>query len=131
MEKAKILIVDDDPDITEAMKIVLEHQDYVVKNAQNIEQAMERLNAELPDLIILDVMMNTQQDGFILSRKLKQDDKYKDIPILMLTSVQEKTGLDFGSVAGDETWLPVEEFMAKPVKPDTLLKKVGELLKKA
>jgi len=131
MEKATILIVDDDPDITEAMKIVLENQDYNVKTANGIEQAMESLKAGCPDLMILDVMMNTQQDGFILSRQLKQDDKYKNIPILMLTAVQEKTGLDFSPAAGDETWLPVEEFMSKPVKPDVLVQKVEALLNKA
>ncbi|MBN2591188.1 MAG: response regulator [Sedimentisphaerales bacterium] len=131
MEKAKILIVDDDPDITEAMKIVLENHDYVVNSVEGIEQAMESLKAERPNLIILDVMMKTPQDGFILSRQLKDDDNYKDIPILMLTAVQEKTGLDFAPAAGDETWLPVDEFMDKPVKPDMLLKKVETLLKKA
>ena len=116
MAKAKVLIVDDDPDIVEAMKIVLEHQDYTVNTAGGIEQAMESLKADCPDLMILDVMMNTQQDGFILSRQLKQDDNYKNIPILMLTGVQEKTGMDFESAAGDETWLPVEAYLTKPVK---------------
>lgn len=130
MEKAKILIIDDDPDITEAMKIVLEHRNYVVDSAGGIKQAMESLKENRPDLIILDVMMDTQQDGFILSRQLKDDDNYKDIPILMVTAVQEKTGLDFAPAAGDETWLPVDEFMSKPVKPDILEKKVEALLKK-
>ena len=130
MDKAKVLIVDDDPDITEAMKVVLENNNYVVSNAGGIEQAMENLKQELPDIIILDVMMNTPHDGFILSRQLKQDDNYKNIPILMLTGVQEKTGIDFKSAAGDESWLPVEEYLSKPVKPDVLLKKVEELLKK-
>jgi CheY-like chemotaxis protein len=130
MEKAKVLIVDDDPDITEAMKVVLENSNYVVSSAGGIEQALESLEQERPDIIILDVMMSTPHDGFILSRQLKQDDNYKDIPILMLTGVQEKTGIDFKSAAGDEAWLPVEEYLAKPVKPAVLLKKIEGLLKK-
>jgi DNA-binding response OmpR family regulator len=130
MGKAKVLIIDDDPDITEAMKVVLEHKDYAVNSADGIDQAMESLKANRPDVIILDVMMDTPQDGFVLSRQLKQDEKYKDIPILMLTSVKDKMGIDFESVAGDETWLPVDEYLAKPVKPDVLLKKVEGLLKK-
>ena len=130
MDEAKILIVDDDPDITEAMRVILESKNYIVSNAEGIEPAMESLEKELPDLIILDVMMNTSQDGFILSRKLKQDDKYKKIPILMLTSIKDKMGIDFKSAAGDESWLPVEEYMTKPVKPDVLIQKVKELLKK-
>ena len=130
MGKAKILIIDDDPDITEAMKVVLEHKDYTVNNAGGIDQAMQSLRESRPDVIILDVMMDTPQDGFVLSRQLKQDDNYKDIPILMLTSVKDKMGIDFESVAGDESWLPVDEYLPKPVKPDVLLKKVEELLKK-
>ena len=130
MEKAKVLIIDDDPDITEAMKVVLEHKDYAVSSAGGIDQAMESLKAERPDVIILDVMMETPHDGFTLSRQLKDDENYRDIPILMLTSVKDKMGIDFESAAGDESWLPVDEYLAKPVKPDVLLKKVEGLLKK-
>ena len=130
MEEAKILIVDDDPDITEAMKVVLEHKKYNVSSAGGIEQAMESLKESLPDLIILDVMMSTPHDGFVLARQLKQDDNYKEIPILMLTSIKDKMGIDFESAAGDEDWLPVNDYLTKPVKPDVLLDKVEELLKK-
>ncbi|MBN2589316.1 MAG: response regulator [Sedimentisphaerales bacterium] len=130
MDEANILIVDDDPDITEAMKVVLENKNYKVSNADGIESAMESLKADRPDLIILDVMMNTSQDGFILSRQLKQDENFKDIPILMLTSIKDKMGIDFKSAAGDKDWLPVEEYLTKPVKPDVLIDKVAELLKK-
>jgi len=77
------------------------------------------------------VMMRTSQEGFELSRELKNDAKYRDIPILMLTGVKEKTGLDFKSEAGDQSWLPVEEFLDKPVKPDVLLEKVEDLLQKS
>ena len=70
----------------------------------------------------------TSQEGFELSRQLKGSAEYKDIPILMLTAVKDKTGLDFKSTAGDESWLPVEAFLDKPVKPDVLLEKVASLL---
>ena len=130
MEKATVLIIDDDPDITEAMKVVLENKDYVVKNASSIEKAMVSLKEGKPDVIILDVMMDTPQDGFVLSRQLKQDANYKDIPILMLTSVKDVIGIDFESVAGDDTWLPVDEYLPKPVKPDVLLEKIAGLLEK-
>ncbi len=130
MEKATVLIVDDDPDITEAMKVVLEHKNYAVSSAGSIDEAMESLKENRPNVIILDVMMDTPQDGFILSRQLKQDENYKGIPILMLTSVKDRMGIDFESAAGDESWLPVDEYLAKPVKPDVLLKKVESLLKK-
>lgn len=129
MAQGKILIVDDDPDITEAMKLVLEEKGYSVDQAKDGDSAMGRIRANKPDLIILDVMMNTPQEGFTLSRELKKNTEYKVIPILMLTAVKEKTGIDFKSAAGDEDWLPVEDYLDKPVKPDILIEKVGALLK--
>lgn len=128
MEQERILIVDDDPDITEAMKVVLEGGGYKVDNALNSEEAMDKIKLFKPDLLILDVMMNTLKEGFLLSRQLKKDSRYKKIPILMVTGIQEKTGIDFAPAAGDEDWLPVEAFLDKPVKPDVLLEKVGSLL---
>jgi CheY-like chemotaxis protein len=131
MASAKVLIVDDDPDITEAMRVVLEHRGYRVDSASDGVKAMERIKAGRPDLIILDVMMTTPQEGFTLSRALKQDPATQAIPILMLTAVKDKTGIDFAPAAGDDAWLPVEAFLDKPVKPDILVQKVDALLNKA
>ena len=128
MAQGKILIIDDDPDITEAMTVVLENRGYEVRRASDSAEGMEQLQQAKPDLIILDVMMRTSQEGFELSRELKNNAKYKDIPILMLTAVKQKTGLDFKAEAGDQAWLPVEEFLDKPVKPSVLLEKVEDLL---
>jgi len=130
MAASKVLIVDDDPDITEAMRVVLEHRGYQVDNAADSAKAMERIKARRPDLIILDVMMTTPQEGFILSRELKQNPATKAIPILMLTALRDKTGIDFKPEAGDETWLPVDDFLDKPVRPDILIQKVEGLLHK-
>ena len=80
MEQARILIIDDDPDITEAMRIVLENHGYSVHSAKDSEEGMEQLRATRLDLIILDVMMNSLEEGFVLSRELKEDPKYKNIP---------------------------------------------------
>ncbi len=129
MDKKKILIVDDDPDITEAMTVVLETQDYDVSGAINSADAMKQIEEAHPDLIILDVMMDTPREGFMFSRQIKNDPDTKDIPIIMITSVKDKMGIDFKSVAGDESWLPVEDFLDKPVPPEVLLEKVAELLK--
>ncbi len=129
MDKKKILIVDDDPDITEAMTVVLETQDYDVSGAINGTDAMKQIEQSPPDLIILDVMMDTPREGFVFSRKIKNDPDTKDIPIIMVTAVKEKVGLDFKSVAGDDSWLPVEDFLDKPVQPEVLIEKVAGLLK--
>ncbi|HPD47721.1 MAG TPA: response regulator [Anaerohalosphaeraceae bacterium] len=128
MSTKKILIVDDDPDITEAMTVVLESKGYEVASAANSTAAMKQVEASRPDLIILDVMMDTQSEGFVFSRQIKNDNKTKDIPILMITGVKDKVGIDFKDAAGDESWLPVEEYLDKPVKPDVLLAKVASLL---
>lgn len=130
MGQGRILIIDDDPDITEAMNVVLTNKGYTVDSAADSQEGMAKLAAKKPDLIILDVMMRTSQEGFELSRELKQNEAYKAIPILMLTAVKDKTGLDFKATAGDESWLPVEEFLDKPVKPDVLLEKVASLIPK-
>lgn len=130
MGQGRVLIIDDDPDITEAMSVVLANKGYTVDSAGDSVEGKAKLAADRPDLIILDVMMRTSQEGFELSRELKQNAAYKDIPILMLTAVKDKTGLDFKETAGDASWLPVEEFLDKPVKPDVLLEKVASLIPK-
>lgn len=128
MEKNKILIVDDDADIVETMRIVLESKSYKVTSASNGKECVKRLKEEKPDLIILDVMMARKDEGFDVCREIKKDPQYKDIPILMLTALKEKTGFDFKKEAGDQDWLPVEEYIDKPIQPAQLLECVGKLL---
>ena len=128
MEKAKILIADDDPDIRESLQAILESQQYTVITAADKEEGMEKIRAEKPDLAILDVMMSTWEDGFEMSRELKKDPQFKDMPILMLTGIKNETGIDFKSTAGDPTWCPVEAFLEKPVEPNILLGEIAKLL---
>jgi len=130
MENARILIVDDDVDLTKALKVTLESRKYTVVTAVDRAEGMEKAQAQKPDLFILDVMMGTWQDGFEMSRELKKDPRFKDTPILMLTSIEERTGMEFKSTAGDPNWLPVEGFMEKPVEPEALLAEVKRLLAK-
>ncbi len=131
MENAKILIVDDDLDLTKALKVTLESENYSVSTAANPIEGMEKDKAEQPDLIVLDVMMSTWQDGFEMARELKKDSQFiKKIPILMLTGVKGKTGIDFKPTAGDPTWCPVDGFLDKPVEPEILLAEVKKLLQK-
>jgi len=130
MENARILIVDDDDDLTKALKVTLESRKYTVVTAADRAEGMEKAQAQKPDLFILDVMMGTWQDGFEMSRELKKDPRFKDTPILMLTSIEERTGIEFKSTAGDPNWLPVEGFMEKPVEPEALLAEVERLLAK-
>ncbi len=130
MKNAKILIVDDDPDYVNVLKTILESEQYTVVTAGDRTEGMEKIRAEKPDLTILDVMMSTWQDGFEMSRELKKDPQFKDMPVLMLTAVEMRTGIGFKSTAGDPTWLPVDAFLDKPVEPEILLAEVKKLLSK-
>jgi CheY-like chemotaxis protein len=128
MGNGRILIVDDDPDFVAVLKLVLENERYTVAAAPDREQGMDQIQAAKPDLIIMDVMMSTWSDGFEMSRDLKQDPLYQDIPILMLTGVEEKAGISFKSTAGDPQWLPVNGFLDKPVEREVLLDEIRNLL---
>jgi len=128
MENAKILIVDDDPDLTKALKATLENKNYIVITASSGSEGMDKINTDKPDLLILDVMMSTSQDGFEMARELKKDPQFKKMPILMLTAIKGRTGIDFRSSAGDPNWLPVDSFLDKPVEPQVLLAEIKRLL---
>jgi len=128
MSVKKILIIDDDVDFVESTRIILEAKGYNLSSAGNREEGFEKVKQISPDLILMDVMMEKMSDGFDLTRKLKSEEKYKDIPILMLTAIGEKTGFGFSDVAGDKTWLPVDDYLEKPVAPEKLAAKVERLL---
>ena len=130
MANEKILIVDDDLDLTKALQVILESENYTVVTAADRAEGMEKIRTDKPDLVLLDVMMSTWSDGFEMSRELKKDPQFKDIPILILTAVQNRSGIDFKSTAGDPTWCPVDGFLDKPVKPDILLAEIKKLLSK-
>lgn len=122
------MIVDDDPDYINVVKTILEREQYTVVTAGDKTEGMEKIRTEKPDLAILDVMMNAWQDGFEMSRQLKKDPQFKNMPVLMLTAVENRTGIGFKSTAGDPTWLPVDVFLDKPVEPEVLLSEVKKLL---
>jgi len=89
---------------------------------------MEKIKTERPDLVILDVMMSSWQDGFEMSRELKEDPQFKDMPILLLTGIKEETGIDFKSTADDPACCPADGFLEKPVEPNVLVAEVEKLL---
>ncbi|MHC4068151.1 MAG: response regulator [Planctomycetota bacterium] len=128
MGNAKIVVVDDDQDIRDSLQVILEGKQHTVITAADKTEGMEKIKAEKPDLAILDVMMSTWQDGFEMSRELKKDPELKNIPILMLTGVKDKTGIGFKSAAGDSEWCPVDAFLEKPIEPDVLVAEVEKLL---
>jgi two-component system alkaline phosphatase synthesis response regulator PhoP len=124
---AKILVVDDDPDMVEVMKVALESASHKVVVAYNGQQGVDKARSQKPDAIILDIMMPVK-DGFVTCKELKDDPSCRDIPILVLTGVSEhfahsryakSMGLD----------LDAEDYIDKPVDPKTLLARLDRLLK--
>jgi CheY-like chemotaxis protein len=125
----KILLVDDDPDFLEMHKAVLANHGYEVFTAMSGHEGLERVRTEMPDLIILDLMMEKHDAGFSFSKTIKTDPLFKRIPILMVTSVAEATGYRF-SLQEDGYWMKTDDFLDKPVMPAVLLDRVEKLLQK-
>ncbi|HOS98618.1 MAG TPA: response regulator [Deltaproteobacteria bacterium] len=125
--KKKILIIDDDRDYGEALKIVLENNGYQVRHALNVKDGRSAIEGDPPDLIILDVMMEKHTDGFDLCADLKNDEACRLIPIIMVTAVTEKTGFKF-SPATDGDYLQADDYISKPVPVTELLARVNRLL---
>lgn len=130
----RILVIEDDPDMAEAIRMPLESNGYEVVHAPTGEEGLQKVKEVEPDLIILDVMMETTTAGFQVSLQLRSPDPeseyaaYRNVPIMMLTAIHTTTSLRFGP---DEGYLPVDDFVEKPIDPDELLEKARTLIEQA
>jgi two-component system alkaline phosphatase synthesis response regulator PhoP len=124
---ARILVVDDDPDFQTMLAMVLESAGHEVDMAFDGRRALARMREQRPELVILDVMMTTDTEGFAVARAIRAEPSLAALPIIMLTSIHEEKKLTF-RLAPDPTWLPVDRFLDKPVKPALLLAAVTEAL---
>jgi Lrp/AsnC family transcriptional regulator, regulator for asnA, asnC and gidA len=120
-----ILIVDDDPDFVEACRIVLTNAGYRVSSAANGEQGVQAMRREQPDLVILDVMMSSVLDGLNTSMRIKAELGLARTPILMVSSI---TSSEYAGMFPTDEYVPVENFLSKPVSPDQLLTEAKRLL---
>ena len=133
MANEKILVIDDDPDLVELIRLALETQGYQVFSAASGTEGLEKVKEINPELIILDVMMEHVTEGFQVALELRNPDPkseyapYRKIPIMMLTAIHSKTPLRFTQA---EEYLPVDDFVEKPLKASALLQKVEKLLEK-
>ncbi|MCL4554898.1 MAG: response regulator [Actinobacteria bacterium] len=123
MASSRILAVDDSPTILEMIKAILQSGGYEVITAVDGAEALEKARAEMPDLILLDVML-PKLDGYRVCRLLKFDAKYKAIPIIMLTAKTEEAAMATGIRTG------ANQYLTKPIEPEHLLKAVAEELSK-
>jgi DNA-binding response OmpR family regulator len=122
----KILLIDDDPDFVEATRTVLESAPYQIVTAYDGDEGLVKVREEQPDLIILDIIMPTE-DGFQVCEKLKADPELSRIPVIMLTSLSQRLSETTYSLT-DGMMLEAEDFIDKPVAPEELLKRVKRLL---
>jgi len=121
LAKKKVLLVDDEKELVEVTRVLLESQGYEVIPAYSAEECKNAAMEHKPDVIVLDVMMETKTAGFDAARWLRQQDGVKDAPIIMLTAINQQVPWRFGA---DEVWLPVDVFLDKPVSPERLLAEV-------
>ncbi len=122
---AKILIVDDDPDFQNATRIVLEKEGHTIISAKSGDEGYKRTKEDQPDLIILDVMMDSVLDGVSMSRQVYEDEAVQDIPILMVTSI---ANTDYAELFPTDEYIHIRAFMSKPIDPAKLKKQVNKLL---
>ena len=128
MSTRTILIIDDDPDFVDTTKLILETEQYKVNVAYDPDEGYKRLEEEIPDIILLDVMMGAGADGIKFAKNIRKDERFEKIPILVMTSIAEQTGFKFPMDPKHPKFFPIDKFLEKPVEPQVLLEEVGKLI---
>ncbi len=130
-EAPVIMLVDDDLDFLEINRHVLEARGYRILCFSDPEKALERLAREKPDLVITDLMMNRLDSGFSLSQRIKDDSRFGDIPVVIVTAIGSRRGFDLNPRTPEELEaMHAEAYFEKPLEPEALLAKVEELVEK-
>jgi CheY-like chemotaxis protein len=122
-----VLLVDDDSDMLDQSRLILEHAGYSVATCGSRKEAEEYIAGSKPDISVVDLMMETNDAGFVLCYHLKK--KYPDKPVIILTSVMSETGLEFDAgSASDRSWIKADSLLHKPVRPEQLVRELDKLL---
>ncbi|MEN8211418.1 MAG: response regulator [Thermodesulfobacteriota bacterium] len=126
MSKKTILLVDDEPDLVMMLKQNLEAEGYNIEVAYNGVEAIAKVKANIPDAIVLDVMM-PEKDGFAVCSELKSDEKYEDIPIIMLTAVSDHvSSTQYSHAHGMD--MEADDYLPKPASPEEVIESLQSLL---
>mgnify|MGYP000983733708 CR=1 FL=1 len=126
---AKILIVDDDKDLAESQKDILEANGYSVEVAFSMEDGLAKAAAFIPDLVIADLMMEHYDSGFVFGKRFREIKGCEKTPVIMQTGASKEIGFTFDiSKPGAKDWLKVDEIIDKPVTPEFLVGKVRQYL---
>jgi DNA-binding response OmpR family regulator len=123
----KILIIDDDSAFQESCGLILEKNNFSVVAAYSPDEGIEKIKSEKPDLVILDIMMPSDFEGFDLAVKIREELKFVELPIIILTAVHDVKKVPY-RFAPDSNYLPVDYFYDKPVSPGMLISKIKEIL---
>jgi DNA-binding response OmpR family regulator len=129
-KKPKILLIDTDVEFAGQTKKALEDNGFQVVMLPVGAEAANKVRFEEPDAIVLDTMLEKHDTGFVVTKTLKADPVYRRIPILMVSSAKEKTGMEFSQEA-DGYWMKTDDFMTKPVSPEEVVNRVKNLLSTA
>ncbi len=130
-EQKRLLMIDDDPDFVGGIRSILEAADYKVDVAYNPKDGFSALEADPPDLLLLDIMMGRGAEGVMLARKIGKDPILREIPILIITGIREQIAFLFPGEPIHPRFVPVDEIIEKPVDPNFLLGRVAALLEAA
>ncbi len=128
VSKIRVLIIDDDPDYVDGIKTILEKAEYEVDAEYNPKDGYETLSSGKYDLLLLDIMMGRGAEGVMLARKISKDPVLRETPTLIITGIREQIAYLFPGQPVHPQFLPVDELLEKPVKPELLLEKVEALL---
>lgn len=131
--KAKILVIDDDPDFLKVVSMMLESGPYTVVTAKDPQEGKEKLFAEKPDLILLDIMMDSLFDGYSLCNDIKTSkefEEFKEVPVIFCSAVKELAGSRFNFGTEQQGLAGPDDYIDKPVQSDDLFARIDKLLKK-
>lgn len=122
----KVLVVDDDPDFVEITSMILKRDGYEISSASDGDEALSKMRASRPDVLLLDVMMSTVLDGVNVSFEMSTDPTLQDIPIVMISSIPDSPNAN--QFPTDE-YVPISAWITKPINPESLLQTIKRLTK--
>jgi CheY-like chemotaxis protein len=128
MNRKKILIIDDDPSFLEICSAILEEFDYQVDTASSSEEGLEKLVSQRPDLLLLDIMMATMDEGLNFATSMRRSEHLSKIPIMIVSAQPDAEKGYQRSVDKEMDWISADMFMEKPVNPQDLLHNVRLLI---
>ncbi len=121
----RIVLIDDDPDMHDAVKMILEPLNYRIEGYLTGPDGLEALRADPPNLLLLDIMLSSPSEGFHISYEMKQDDVLKNIPIIMISAIGQTMGMDYAKELGSD-YVKADLFMEKPLEAAKLREAVEE-----